>query len=672
MKFFEKTALGFLPSNFNKKKKVQKFLKPTNPNFINIYNMSKKQCLGKFLWREPKTIRSFMLSAETATFMKGGGLGMIASELPEAFNNCFKKQNDEMFIVTPMYMGHTGKKSASLEGDVYTGAEGVSTTVKKVASINVRFFNDEAKLEKNKVDVYKAHVNNVTYFFLDNKRFFSINPHKDNQSAQDGCYVLNEFGINEVERFAFMSKAVYTLLEALALSNNKEIPFPTSIVANDWHTGALSGLLKYFSTSSFDFDLISEQVYEKLLSINVVYIIHHLGYQGWNYEQSAHILNSLYEELTVNVMRTAKAIKNTNPRFDNSLIVEDCYNQSAPSIALADRIVTVSNNYQDEVSKDLSLGQDFRDVLKIRKNHRTFFGIVNGYDKKLISPNKEKISKINKYFDSKFKFFDESSIEVKHENKVEFINLISKIAKEKSYKDKVIPLIDAYKFEDALKNIKDIKEIPIICATSRLVEQKGYDIAASAIIKLLKEENYKEPPIFLLGGAGDEKNFKFLQDLKYEASKINPIAGERIFVFKGYKDEFAYAIQLASDFYLMPCRFEPCGLTQMEAMAKGALPIAMSTGGLVDTIVDGVDGFRTSAFFGTQYHVYGDNLTAKRLKTNENAYQEALKKSLKVFYEGRSILEQMTYNAMAKDFSWDVKDTGSVYAYHRLLKTGHI
>lgn len=48
---------------------------------------------------------------------------------------------------------------------------------------------------------------------------------------------------------------------------------------------------------------------------------------------------------------------------------------------------------------------------------------------------------------------------------------------------------------------------------------------------------------------------------------------------------------------MMPCRFEPCGLTQMEAMAKGALPIAMSTGGLVDTIEDGVDGFRTEVFF---------------------------------------------------------------------------
>ena len=77
--------------------------------------------------------------------------------------------------------------------------------------------------------------------------------------------------------------------------------------------------------------------------------------------------------------------------------------------------------------------------------------------------------------------------------------------------------------------------------------------------------------------------------LKDKISQINPKAGERIFVFRGYRDQFAYAVQLASDFYLMPCRFEPCGLTQMEAMAKGALPVAMSTGGLVDTVDDGIE-----------------------------------------------------------------------------------
>lgn len=139
----------------------------------------------------------------------------------------------------------------------------------------------------------------------------------------------------------------------------------------------------------------------------------------------------------------------------------------------------------------------------------------------------------------------------------------------------------------------------------------------------------KEFPIFILGGAGDANYFELLTKLKDKIAEINPNAAKRLFVFRGYKDEFAYAVQLASDFYLMPCRFEPCGLTQMEAMAKGALPIAMSTGGLVDTIEDGVDGFRTEVFFTEKRRVYGSNLTAQRLKTISTPMPKRCKKPLK-------------------------------------------
>ena len=167
------------------------------------------------------------------------------------------------------------------------------------------------------------------------------------------------------------------------------------------------------------------------------------------------------------------------------------------------------------------------------------------------------------------------------------------------------------------------------------------------------------------------KCFEHLMKLKDTVAKINPEAAKRIFVFRGYKDEFAYAIQLASDFYMMPCRFEPCGLTQMEAMAKGSLPVAMSTGGLVDTIEDGADGFRTLVFFGNTRQVYGTEKDGKRLKNNINAYAEVLLKALDVFENNPEKLREMAVTAMRKDFSWDVKD-GSVYQYYNLLTAGHL
>ena len=663
-----------LPKAFNKKKFVLSYNVVNNPILSEIQNLSKKQCLGKNPWPEIQKINSWMISAETATFMKWGGLGMIASELPEVFNHVFGKNGEQLSVVTPMYLGDTKKKKAAFEGDVYTGTENKKIQLKKIRVITVPFAADRPALHKFKVTVYTGVFNNTNYIFLANDRFFSINPHPDNPSAQDGCYVMNEFGINEVERFAFFSKAVYELLKEIFEGKIKDISRPNVLIANDWHSGALSGLTKYFTKAQIEAQRMSPELAEKMKALPIVHVAHHLGYQGWDYDNTSRILNSLYENTATLVFKNAKAIKNSNPRATNTLIVSDCYNQASCNFHLADRVVTVSKNYLEEVSKELGFGFDFRDILKIRKDHRNFFGIVNGYEKKLISPNKEKIEGLNTYFQGfDFRVFDENSLEAKNHNKAEFIKLISKIAADPDYKKSVIPLIDIYKFEDISQSVKNPAETPIFCATSRLVEQKGYDIAAQAILKLIHEfdDFKKELPIFVMGGAGDDTNFAILTHLKDKISQINPKAGERIFVFRGYRDQFAYAVQLASDFYLMPCRFEPCGLTQMEAMAKGALPVAMSTGGLVDTVDDGVNGFRTEVFFTEGRRVYGNNLTAKRLKNNVNAYAETLQKVLDTFYNNPQTITEMKKNAMIKNFGWDVED-GSLYKYYNLLRFGHL
>lgn len=663
-----------LPKAFNKKKFVLSYNVVNNPILSEIQNLSKKQCLGKNPWPEIQKINSWMISAETATFMKWGGLGMIASELPEVFNHVFGKNGEQLSVVTPMYLGDTKKKKAAFEGDVYTGTENKKIQLKKIRVITVPFAADRPALHKFKVTVYTGVFNNTNYIFLANDRFFSINPHPDNPSAQDGCYVMNEFGINEVERFAFFSKAVYELLKEIFEGKIKDISRPNVLIANDWHSGALSGLTKYFTKAQIEAQRMSPELAEKMKALPIVHVAHHLGYQGWDYDNTSRILNSLYENTATLVFKNAKAIKNSNPRATNTLIVSDCYNQASCNFHLADRVVTVSKNYMEEVSKELGFGFDFRDILKIRKDHRNFFGIVNGYEKKLISPNKEKIEGLNTYFQGfDFRVFDENSLEAKNHNKAEFIKLISKIAADPDYKKSVIPLIDIYKFEDISQSVKNPAETPIFCATSRLVEQKGYDISAQAILKLIHEfdDFKKELPIFVMGGAGDDTNFAILTHLKDKISQINPKAGERIFVFRGYRDQFAYAVQLASDFYLMPCRFEPCGLTQMEAMAKGALPVAMSTGGLVDTVDDGVNGFRTEVFFTEGRRVYGNNLTAKRLKNNVSAYAETLQKVLDTFYNNPQTITEMKKNAMIKNFGWDVED-GSLYKYYNLLRFGHL
>lgn len=665
-----------LPKNFNFKKFSLTFSVVNNPVLTEIQNLGRKQCLNKGEWPLSENITAWMITAETATFMKWGGLGMVAAELPEAFNRCFGKKGDVVSVITPLYTGNTGKKKSQLDGQTYHGAEKKSVTVEKLLTLKVPFYGSRNALVKHNVTVYRSKFENVEYVFLQNDRFFSINPHPDNHPAQDGCYILNEFNINEVERFAFFSKAVYTLVKTLIEKEKSPLKIPNLLIANDWHSGAISGLTKYFSLAQQDAGLMEKELCDKLKNIPVIHLAHHLGYQGWDYPNTSKILNSLYENTATAVLKNSKAIKNSNPRTSSTLIVHDCYNQASCNFHLADRVITVSKNYMEEVSKELDFGFDFRDILKIRKDHRNFFGIVNGYDKKLITPNSKKIEAVNNYFSPfVFKFYDENHLQNKLENKKEFIRLISKIASDPDFKQKVIPLIDTYRFDDLSNKIKNIEHTPIICATSRLVEQKGYDIAAQAIINLVERfgalKNI-ELPILILGGAGDSKCFEHLTNLKDKVMERNPKCGERIFVFRGYQDDFAYAIQMASDFYMMPSRFEPCGLTQMEAMAKGALPVAMSTGGLVDTIENGIDGFRTEVFFSSRKRrVYGNNLTAQRLKNNTNAYAETLCKALETFYCHFDKIRRMTVNAMRKDFSWDVEG-GSIYKYRQLFKTGHL
>lgn len=663
----------YLPNNFNKKKFLVNYGVPTNELLIKIQNVSKKQCLSNKQWPEIGQIKAWMVSAETATFMKCGGLGMVASELPENFNNVFVKDKHSISIVTPLYLGDTGKKKAELKNGVYVGAEGKSIKLKKIKTLKTEFAG-KTKMRTFSFDVYTGEFNGVIYYFLHNEYFFSINPAADNPSGQTGCYVRNINGVDEVEKFAFFSKAVYCLLEDLIVNTDKNIPVPNILIANDWHSGALSGLTKYLTLAKVYAKRMSQENADKIRNIPIIHIAHHMGYQGWDYNNTSRILNSLYGDLATLVLKNAKAIKNSNPRTANTLIVGDTYNQSSANMHLADRIITVSKNYMEEVSSEKSFGFDFRDILKIRKNYRNFYGIVNGYEKRLISPNAQKIAEINQYFKiTDFKVYDENDLSAKMHNKKECIKLLSRLATDEKYKEQVIPLIDLYKFDDVTDLLADADELPIICMTSRMVEQKGYDVAINAILHII--DRYKNSPnsfpIFILGGAGNKDLYCDLMTLKDNAKQIFRDFAKRIFVFRGYKDQFAYSIQLAADFYMMPSYFEPCGLTQMEAMAKGTLPIATSTGGLVDTIEDGVDGFRTEAFFAEGEKIYGTNLMAQCLKNNLNAYEAVLEKALRCYYTTPNILHQMQRKAMADDFSWS-SEGGSVYKYFKLFKTGAI
>ncbi|HUB10684.1 MAG TPA: glycogen synthase GlgA [Acetobacteraceae bacterium] len=175
---------------------------------------------------------------------------------------------------------------------------------------------------------------------------------------------------------------------------------------------------------------------------------------------------------------------------------------------------------------------------------------------------------------------------------------------------------------------------PLFGIVSRLVHQKGLDIVAAAAHDIVGLGGQ----IAILG-LGDP-------EIEHMLSKVARQYRDDIGVLVGFNEPMARRIIAGSDFTLMPSRFEPCGLTQMQAQHYGALPIAHATGGLLDTIEDGITGF----LFSDLTH---DGLVGACMRAFD-AFDDAAQ------------LTAMQRAAMARRFGWD--EPAAVYAalYARL------
>ena len=170
--------------------------------------------------------------------------------------------------------------------------------------------------------------------------------------------------------------------------------------------------------------------------------------------------------------------------------------------------------------------------------------------------------------------------------------------------------------------------IPLFGIVSRMTGQKGIDIALDALTKLKKT-----PWQAVILGTGDPA-------LEKRAVRLEKRFSDRVKVEIRYDDRLARKIYAGSDIFLMPSRYEPCGLSQMVAMRYGCIPIARATGGLKDTIKNGETGF-----------LFEEEKAKALLKT--------MREALKV-YDDRDHWQSLQRNAMAQDFSW--KNSAKQYA----------
>ncbi len=175
---------------------------------------------------------------------------------------------------------------------------------------------------------------------------------------------------------------------------------------------------------------------------------------------------------------------------------------------------------------------------------------------------------------------------------------------------------------------------PLFGMVSRLVHQKGLDIVAETAREIVREGGQ----IAILG-LGDPET-------EHMVSRLARRHRNHIALLIGFNESMARRIVAASDFCLMPSRFEPCGLLQMQAQRYGALPIAHATGGLADTIEDGKTGFLFSDLSGEGLHA-------------------ACRRAFSV-YADADALGKMRQAAMARRFHWSGAAKGYEKLYGRL------
>jgi starch synthase len=207
-------------------------------------------------------------------------------------------------------------------------------------------------------------------------------------------------------------------------------------------------------------------------------------------------------------------------------------------IALSDRIVTVSPTYAREIqTPEYGAGLDGL----LRHRAQTLHGILNGIDQDAWNPATDTALYAN---------YSADAPEQKQENKTRLLG-----------------------------ELRISAAAPLCVVISRLAHQKGIDLIVGAL-----------PGILELGanlvvlGDGD-------RGMEAQFSEIARRAPQRIAAFLRFDDQLARRLYAAADFFLMPSRYEPCGLGQMIAQRYGTLPIVRATGGLVDTVQDGKTGF---------------------------------------------------------------------------------
>jgi starch synthase len=274
-------------------------------------------------------------------------------------------------------------------------------------------------------------------------------------------------------------------------------------------------------------------------------------------------------------------------------------------IAFSDLITTVSPTYAREI-QTTEYGAGFEGILAARS--RDLHGILNGIDVDRWDPRRDPFLP---------EPYDEGTLERKDAAKRALFELTG-----------------------AQTSLESFRR-PLIGIVSRLIDQKGFDLIAE-LVGVLPEFGS-----FAVLGTGDPRYEKMWRDL----AAAYP---DRFAVNIAFDESLAHLIEGAADMFLMPSRFEPCGLNQMYSMRYGTVPLVRATGGLEDTVTD----YNDAAEKGTGFK-FGEYTAA--------ALQAAMERARSVFGNPH-IWNKLQVAGMRQDFSWDRSAREYVKLYESALK----
>lgn len=295
-----------------------------------------------------------------------------------------------------------------------------------------------------------------------------------------------------------------------------------------------------------------------------------------------------------------------NIEYNSKIEFEGFLNFLKTGISTADLVTTVSKTYAREIVTDY-FGYGMQSLLKQKGS--SVKGILNGVDYNEFNPETDKLIKV--------KYNKETVKEGKSANKLAL------------YKE---------------LGVKFDTDKPLIGIVSRLVSQKGIDLIKRVFDEMLEIDDFH----FVVLGSGNKEYEEYFIDLEARFP-------EKVKATIGYSNKLAHMIYAGCDIFLMPSKFEPCGLGQIIALKYGTIPIVRETGGLVDTV---------SPY--NEYEKVGNGFSF----TNFNAHDmmHVLRYAMHIYYHNPESWDILVNHAMIADFSWTQSAKAYKDVYKELLK----